>query len=236
MPSVNGLELCRTVRNDPRWSRLAVIFAAAHRGEDAVERMFDAGADDYLPKPIVGAELLARVANRLARVRLYRAQAERDGLTGLSNRLACEEGLKQLAALSDRFGEPLSVVMLDVDRFKSVNDTHGHAAGDSVLRRLGAHLRREFRGNDVVARWGGEEFVVGMYGIERADAVRRLTQVHERFREEQFDGTGGAFGVSFSAGVAEYPRDGSDTEAVCRAADAALYRAKTGGRARVLGA
>jgi diguanylate cyclase (GGDEF)-like protein len=236
MPSVNGLELCRTVRNDPRWSGIAVIFATSSIDADTIELVFSAGADDYIAKPIVGPELVARVSNRLERVRLYRAQAETDGLTGLSNRVTSEGGLEQLAALSDRFSEPLSVVMLDLDRFKHVNDSHGHAAGDRVLRRIGDYLRREFRGSDVVGRWGGEEFIVGMYGMSRANAVRRLADMQARFSREEFPDERDVFHVSFSAGVAEYPLDGSDTDAVCQAADEALYRAKAGGGAHVAAA
>jgi diguanylate cyclase (GGDEF)-like protein len=236
MPGVNGPELCRTVRNDPRWSGLAVIFATAHTDAATVEEVFDAGADDYVAKPIVGPELVSRVANRLERVRLYRVHAETDYLTGLDSRAKSDQGLAQLAALADRFSEPLSVAMLDVDGFKLVNDRHGHAVGDSVLRRLGEHLRRDFRGNDVVGRWGGEEFVVGMYGMTRQNGVRRLADTLERFGEEQFRGSRGTLRVSFSAGVAEYPLDGCDLGAVSRAADDALYRAKAAGRARVLAA
>jgi diguanylate cyclase (GGDEF)-like protein len=236
MPGVNGVELCRTVRNDPRWSGLAVIFVTAHTDAATVEEVFDAGADDYVAKPIVGPELVSRVANRLERIRLYRAQAETDYLTGLANRSKSDEGLAQLAALADRFSEPLSVAMLDVDGFKLVNDRHGHAVGDSVLRRLGEHLRRDFRGNDVVGRWGGEEFIVGMYGMTRGNGVKRLADTLERFRREEFAGSGGTLRVSFSAGVAEYPLDGCDLAAVSRAADEALYRAKAAGRARVLAA
>lgn len=236
MPAINGLELCRTVRNDPRWSGLAVIFASARVDADAVELMFDAGADDCIAKPRVGHELLARVSNRLQRVRLYRTRAETDGLTGLSNRVTCEEGLKRLVALSERFGEPVSVVMLDIDHFKLVNDTHSHAAGDRVLRRVGGHLQREFRGEDVVGRWGGEEFMVGLRGVTRAVVVARLTDMQARLSEEEFSCREGTFRVSFSAGVAEYPLDGSDIDAACHAADEALYRAKAAGRARVLAA
>ncbi len=234
MPDVNGPELCRTVRNDPRWSRLPVVFLAARSDADTVEEVFNAGADDYVAKATLGSEFVARISNRLERVRLFRALAENDGLTGLSNRATTEQGLKQLAELSDRFSEPLSVVMLDVDRFKLVNDTHGHAAGDSVQRRIAACLRREFRDNDVVGRWGGEEFVIGMYGMTRANAVRRLTEIEQRFRQEEFEGAGETiFQVGFSAGVAEYPIDGADTAELCRAADEALYRAKAAGRGRV---
>jgi diguanylate cyclase (GGDEF)-like protein len=236
MPGVNGPELCRTVRNDPRWSRLAVIFATARTDAATVEEVFKAGADDYIAKPLVGPELVSRVANRLERVRLYRAQAETDYLTGLANRSKSEESLAQLAALADRFSEPLSVAMLDLDSFKLVNDRHGHAVGDSVLRRLGEHLRRDFRGNDVVGRWGGEEFIVGMYGMTRENGVIRLADTLERFGHEQFTGSQGTLLVSFSAGVAEYPLDGPDLRAVSRAADQALYRAKAAGRAHVLAA
>jgi diguanylate cyclase (GGDEF)-like protein len=236
MPGVNGPELCRTVRNDPRWSRLAVIFATARTDAATVEEVFNAGADDYIAKPIIGPELVSRVANRLERVRLLRAQAETDYLTGLANRAKADEDLAQLAALADRFSEPLSVAMLDIDGFKLVNDRHGHAAGDSVLRRLGEHLRRDFRGTDIVGRWGGEEFIVGMYGMTRENGVQRLANTLERFGKEEFTGSLGTVQVSFSAGVAEYPLDGHSLTAVSRAADEALYRAKAAGRARVVAA
>jgi diguanylate cyclase (GGDEF)-like protein len=234
MPNVNGPELCRTVRNDPRWSGIAVIFATSHTDTATVAEVFGAGADDYVAKPIVGPELLGRVANRLERIRLYRAQAETDYLTGLANRAKAVRDLAQLAALAGRFSEPLSVAMLDLDRFKLVNDRHGHAAGDRVLRGLGEHLRRDFRGNDIVGRWGGEEFIVGMYGMTRKHGVRRLAETLERFGEEEFTGEHGTLRTSFSAGVAEYPLDGPDLKTVLRAADKALYRAKAGGRARVM--
>ncbi len=235
MPGVNGPELCRTVRNDPRWGGLAVIFATGRTDADTIGLAFDAGADDYVAKASVGPQLVARVSNRLQRVRLYRAKAETDGLTGLSNRVTCEEGLKRLVEVSERSSEPLAVVMLDIDHFKLVNDTHSHAAGDRVLRRVGAYLRREFRDDDVVVgRWGGEEFIVGLYGVTRASAVGRLTGMQARLSKEEFPCREGAFHISFSAGVAEYPLDGDDTVAVCQAADEALYRAKAAGRARVL--
>jgi diguanylate cyclase (GGDEF)-like protein len=234
MPGVNGPELCRTVRNDPRWSRLAVIFATARTDPATIEEVFSAGADDYIPKPILGPELLTRVANRLERIRLYRAEAETDSLTGLSNRTKADEGLAQLLTLAARFSEPLSVAMLDLDHFKLVNDQNGHATGDSVLRRMGEYLRRDFRGSDVVGRWGGEEFIVGMYGMTREDAAARLTDTLERFSQEEFTGRVGMFGVSFSAGVAEYPLDGHDLGSTFQAADEALYRAKAAGQARVL--
>jgi diguanylate cyclase (GGDEF)-like protein len=233
MPGVNGPELCRTVRNDPLWSRLAVIFATARTDAATIERVFQAGADDYVTKPLIGPELITRVSNRLERVRMYRAQAETDGLTGLANRARSIERLEQLVAFVDRFSEPMCLAMLDIDHFKRVNDQHGHATGDLVLRRLAEHLKRDFRGEDVVGRWGGEEFLLGMYGMRREDAVRRLGDTLARFRAEDFSSGAESFQVTFSAGVAQYPLDGADLAVLTLGADQALYRAKAAGRARI---
>lgn len=233
MTGVNGPELCRAVRNDPLWSRIAVIFATAHTDLLTIERVFQAGADDFIAKPILGPELVTRVTNRLNRVRMYRSQAETDSLTGLANRAKCSEGLKQLMAFVDRFSQPLSIAMLDIDHFKLINDRHGHASGDRVLRRLAEHLRRDLRGEDVIGRWGGEEFLLGMYGMTLKDTVRRLGGTLERFHAERFDEGPDCFQVSFSAGVAEYPSDGPDLSALTLSADQALYRAKAAGRARI---
>ncbi len=122
-----------------------------------------------------------------------------------------------------------------MDHFKRVNDHYGHAAGDEVLRRLGELLLRSFRGEDIVARWGGEEFIVGMYGMSRDDGVQRLAAVLKTWRQEEFSGPGDVqFRITFSAGVAEYPTDGADLQALYRAADQTLYQAKKAGRDRVL--
>jgi diguanylate cyclase (GGDEF)-like protein len=235
MPHLNGIELCRVVRNDPRWRELPVLFLTAFTDADTVRRVFAAGADDYVSKPIVGPELVARIMNRLERTQLHRSMAETDALTGVSNRRKSDQVLTQFLRLAERHGQPLSLAILDLDHFKQVNDRYGHAAGDAVLRRLGRLLLRSFRGEDVVARWGGEEFVVGMYGMQRAGAVPRLGAVLAALRAEEFaTPTGDRWQVSFSAGVAEYPADGADVQSLYRAADQALYRAKQAGRNQVL--
>jgi diguanylate cyclase (GGDEF)-like protein len=127
----------------------------------------------------------------------------------------------------------MAVAMLDIDHFKLINDRHGHANGDRVLRRLAEHLRRDLRGEDVIGRWGGEEFLIGMYGMTREDAVHRLGDTLKRFRNGRFEDGRESFQVSFSAGVAEYPVDGGDLDALTLSADEALYRAKAAGRARI---
>lgn len=181
MPGVNGRELCGVVRGDARWSHLAVIFVTAHSDPETVQSLFAAGADDYIAKPLKGSELLVRVSNRLERIRLHRQHAESDGLTGLATRAKASETLGRLLLLGERFSQPVAVAMLDLDRFKAINDTQGHAAGDSVLRGLGRHLAREFRGNDVVGRWGGEEFAAGMLCSIIADVIYGYGVLHDTY-------------------------------------------------------
>ena len=234
MPGVNGPELCRVLRNDVRWSQIGVVFVSGHHDPATIQSAFRAGADDFLTKPILGSELIARVSNRLERIRLQRVHADTDSLTGLASRAKAGERLAQLISLAERFVQPLSVALLDLDRFKQVNDNYGHAAGDTVLRALGERLQRDFRGEDIVGRWGGEEFLVGMYGISRADGVKRLNDTLLVFGKETFTAGSHTLTVSFSAGVAQYPLDGTDLQALLDASDAALYRAKGAGRGQVL--
>jgi diguanylate cyclase (GGDEF)-like protein len=235
MPLVSGIEMCRVMRNDPRWSATPVVFLTSSTGAETVQKVFAAGADDFVAKPIVGPELVTRIANRLERVQLHRALADTDPLTGVANRRRSEELMGQLLHLAGRQGQPLSLAVIDLDHFKQVNDRHGHGVGDDVLRRVARLLERSFRAEDVVARWGGEEFLVAMYGMDRDDGVQRIAEVLETLRAESFEAAGAEpFQVTFSGGVAQFPMDGAELATLYRAADAALYQAKEGGRDRVL--
>ena len=243
MPGIEGPELCRLVRAHPGPYTYFVLLTAFGDRSHAVEGM-QAGADDYLPKTLevgdlhlrlIAAQRVSDLHKRLAEqdARL-RSLAELDQLTQLANRHKSTEMLTHFLALARRQNMPLSLVVIDVEHFKHVNDQYGHATGDEVLRRLGMALRKSFRDEDVVARWGGEEFVVGMYAMGSGDGVTRMYRVLEAVRRELFNGPDGReFSISFSAGVAEFPRHGLDLQALYRAADEALYRAKDAGRARV---
>jgi diguanylate cyclase (GGDEF)-like protein len=222
MPGVSGLELCRLVRSDPRWSQLSVVFLSSSHDPDAVGRVYAAGADDFVSKPVAGPELQARIANRLERARLHRLLAETDPLTGLANRRRLERDLNRLQLLADRYHCDLSLAVMDVDHFKRVNDRYGHACGDEVLRRLAGHLQAAFRGEDAVARVGGEEFVVAMLGMRREDAVERLSSVLLSFRDTPQEIGGELVTVAASGGVAQHGRDGVGFAALYRAADGAL--------------
>jgi diguanylate cyclase (GGDEF)-like protein len=246
MPGIEGPELCRLVRANPGPYTYFVLLTAFGDRTHALEGM-QAGADDYLSKTLdvddlnlrlIAAERISGLHKRLAEqdARL-RALAEVDQLTQLANRHKSTELLTHLLALARRQHVPFSLVVVDVDHFKQVNDQFGHATGDEVLRRLGATLRRSFRDEDVVARWGGEEFIIGMYGMGTGDSVTRLYRVLDSVRLEVLTAPDGSeFGVTFSAGVAEFPRNGLDLQSLYRAADEALYGAKDAGRARVFAA
>jgi diguanylate cyclase (GGDEF)-like protein len=246
MPGMEGPELCRLVRANPGPYTYFVLLTAFGDRTHALEGM-QAGADDYLAKTLdvddlhlrlIAAERVSGLHKRLAEqdARL-RALAEVDQLTQLANRHRSTELLTHLLALARRQRMPLSLVVADVDHFKQVNDRYGHATGDEVLKRLASILRHSFRDEDVVARWGGEEFIIGMYAMTSGDGVTRLHRVLDDVRREVFVGPDGEqFEVTFSAGVAEFPTHGNDLLSLYRSADDALYVAKDAGRARVFAA
>lgn len=235
MPQFSGIDLCRVVRNDSQWSELPVLFLSAYTDAEIINQVFTVGADDYVSKPVVGPELLARILNRLERTHSLRRLAETDILTGIANRRKSISEMTRLLHLAKRQQQPLCFVILDLDQFKQVNDQHGHESGDQVLRRLGTLLRQNFRSADVVARWGGEEFVVFLYGATRQQAQVRMMQLQAAMYQQEITSVSGQkFRVTFSAGIAEYPAGGMDLQALYRNADAALHQAKARGRNRVV--
>lgn len=235
MPGVNGLSLCQLVRNDFQWSWLPIIFLTGHTSVQTLQKAFFAGADDFITKPILHEEFVVRVMNRLQRSRLYRNQMEIDVLTGIANRRGGTRNFDQLLHLAIQSQRPLCLAALDLDHFKQVNDRYGHEEGDRVLHEFGEFLKRKCRTTDVLARWGGEEFIVGMLGLTREKGVQRMTEILQEWRAYPLHTTQGKLlQVSFSAGIAQYPLDGVDFQVLYRTADAALYKAKAAGRNRVI--
>ena len=170
--------------------------------------------------------------------RQEREQALTDPLTGLGNRRYFDERGDGVLALARRRGRPFSVLMIDIDHFKRVNDQHGHAVGDEVLRALGNALKASLRGGDVCGRLGGEEFAVALPDEDREGAAataERLRHALERLGASSAAARG-PIEVTVSIGVAAYPEDGDALEALLRRADKRLFRAKQSGRNRVVAA
>lgn len=231
---LNGFDLCQVIRNDLRWNRLPILFLSAHTDQETIQHSFAVGANDFLTKPIVATELQTRVQRRLEQQHIWKL-TEIDTLTGVSIRRKALQDLTRLLQQAQRQQQSLSLALLDLDFFKSINDRYGHPVGDRVLNYLGQLLNQSFRLEDVVGRWGGEEFVVGMYGVTGQVTRERLIQVLQKLQQHSFTTVeGSVFQVTFSAGIAQFPHDGQDLQTLFQVADVTLYQAKQQGRNLVL--
>lgn len=237
MPHLNGLEVCKVVRGDPHWELLPIVFLSAHTDGGTIQRLFMAGADDFISKPILGPELITRVQNRLGRARLYRHRMERDSLTGVPNRKAVEHMLDRSLRLAKRYQDSFSLAVIDIDHLTEINDGSQTVVGDMVLRQLAQFLSKFFRAEDVIGRLGGDEFVIGLHRTSKASAQARIEELLRLVRRERFaTETDEATAVTLSAGIAEFPTDGSEREAIYQAAGQALSAAKAAGRDCVVAA
>jgi diguanylate cyclase (GGDEF)-like protein len=225
MPDIDGLDLCRAMRSDSRFAETPVVFITSSLSAEVRRAAYEAGGEDYIPKTIEGAELRIRIATRLRRARASR-RAETDPLTGLLTRAPAVKALNHLLKLGERRSIPVSLAVVDLDHFKSVNDRFGHPTGDLVLQRVAELFRNTLRSEDVISRWGGEEFVTGMFLMDKDQAAARLRAALEQLRQEVFHVSGHELTISFSAGVAQFPVDGRDLNELYRAADGALYLSK----------
>ena len=187
--------------------------------------------------------ILGLLANQVAATRHHiqlfereKSQAVRDGLTHLYNRRAFAERLAQARAGEERRGGAFSLLLFDLDHFKKLNDTYGHPAGDAALRNTARILERHSRAEDVPARYGGEEFALILQGADEAGALRLAERIRKTLEKDELVFEGARIKVTASIGVAQWPRDGREAEALIAAADRALYAAKQGGRNRVVSA
>jgi diguanylate cyclase (GGDEF)-like protein len=234
MPGMNGFEVCQMLRGMPRWRDLPIIFITAEIHIEARVKAFTSGGDDYLPKPVVTEELLARVRVRLEKSRLLKERSDKDTITGLLLRRAFVEQFNGMLADVERANSVMSVCLMDVDHFKKVNDTYGHIAGDHVLAGFGGLLLRRFRVDDLRGRWGGEEFIIAFRRENKETMRAAINRVQDEFCKMTFESDDGRkFNVSFSGGVASYPDDGKTLHELLTVADKRLYEAKHAGRRRV---
>jgi diguanylate cyclase (GGDEF)-like protein len=234
MPGMDGVQICRRVRSAGREPYTYIVLLTARtESEDLIEGM-EAGADDYLTKPFNAQELRVRIraGRRILDLQdALRRQATHDGLTGLLNRNSILARVEEEMVRGRRESRALSLLMIDLDRFKSVNDTYGHLAGDAVLREAAARLSAASRRYDGVGRYGGEEFLVILPGCDLAAATAQAERVREAIAGLPFPIPGRELAVTCSIGVAS--ADDLSPESLLRHADEALYQAKAQGRNRV---
>lgn len=235
MPEVDGIEIAKIIRQTRRFVSVPIVFVSAER--DTV-RQLEArrfGGDEFVSKPIDLEHLVSIVRLRAERAKLMRSIMERDGLTGLLNHGRFKERLVHELERCRRTGTEISLAMIDLDRFKQINDTHGHLTGDAVIRALSGSLGSGLRRIDIIGRYGGEEFGVIMLDTPPAAARAAIDRQRRRFGDIAFGDAGRRFYASFSAGVAG-SRTHPEIDALIAAADEALYAAKRGGRNRVVAA
>ncbi len=234
MPEVNGMEIAQILRQHESCGDIPLLFLSAETDPNIRAAALNIGVDDFLVKPIDHNYLVSAVANRAYRARALNAKIIRDSLTQL---LVHDEIRKQLEAqlsAASRHKAELSYVLIDMDNFKEINDTHGHLTGDQVIRSLVSLMRRSFRRDDVLGRYGGDEFVAIMQDTNVAEAAIVLERVRKEFSRIQHrsESNGELFFTTISVGISGYPKYAEPDE-LQSSADRAMYAAKNSGRNKI---
>ncbi|WP_254512091.1 diguanylate cyclase [Anatilimnocola floriformis] len=237
MPGMDGHELCRWVRSQSLPHYVYLMLLTVRSGLEDLVRGLESGADDFLKKPIDKDELLARLRSGSRVLELEQrlgVLARCDALTGLTSRRTFFEFLNREWSRSQRYHFPLSCVMVDIDFFKRINDLHGHAVGDEVIRRVGAALAEGCRNSDVVSRYGGEEFCLLLPETSEDNAAIWANRMRQRLADLKFQVGDKEVQITASLGVAQRMDDMASPEQLIDMADQALMVAKRSGRDRVV--
>ena len=248
LENFDGLRLCSQARSLERTRNVPILAIADADDNTRLLRGLEIGVNDYLLRPIDNNELLARVRTQVRRRRytdhlrdtmqLSVEMAITDALTGLHNRRYMETHLATLTEQAAAKRKPLTLMMLDIDYFKSINDTHGHDAGDDVLREFAVRIRKSIRGIDLACRLGGEEFVVVMPETDISIAAMVAERLRRSIANDPFaiEGGGKKVDVTISIGLAGLEGPNESARELLKRADQALYQAKRDGRNRVVSA
>lgn len=258
MPGMDGIELCRALRRISSGQRIYFLLLTGTEGEESIVKAFDSGVDDYVVKPFNPRILLARIhaGRRIISLQLelegerqkqekhmmdlqvltrkLRSAALTDPLTGLSNRRYAMKRLAQTWESATRTGKAVSVIMMDIDHFKKVNDVHGHDAGDAVLKAVAGVLQDSCREEEDVCRIGGEEFIVICANATAEEAAAAAERIRTAVEKDHVEWQGHDHHVTMSFGVACRTKTMADFEAMMKASDEAVYVAKESGRNRVV--
>jgi two-component system, cell cycle response regulator len=244
LPDLDGLDLCREIKSDDRFRNRYVIMLTGEADEQDKIEGLDLGADDYITKPFQYKELLARIraGKRIVDLQSELLESNRrlellsitDGLTRLYNHRHFQDEMVRAFDEALRYQRPLSLAIIDIDFFKKVNDTYGHAAGDDVLKTVARLFSDSVRSTDLAARYGGEEFAVMMPETDLGDATTFAEKIRTLIESTPIDTQAGTVKVTVSIGLSSVPTTILNTpKEMIVAADKALYRAKRGGRNQV---
>jgi len=233
MPDCNGIELASVIRQKEDFFRIPIVFLTSESTYGRRLLALQSGGDDFLAKPVRTDLLISSLISRAERARQFDSLISRDGMTGLVNHSKIKELLETEVYRGQRENQPLAFAMIDIDLFKSVNDSHGHWAGDTVIKVLARALGQRLRKTDIIGRYGGEEFAVILPNTEGADAGRLMNRIRAAFGQIRHIAKNDEFYVTFSCGVATFPAIATP-ELLTTTADDALYAAKNQGRDRVI--
>lgn len=237
MPGMDGYEVCRTVKADKSLRHIPIIFITSKNDDLSIEHAYEIGASDYITKPFRHRELMARIGNALRIQELQeelRLLASIDPMTRLYNRRYFTTMAEKILKLARREQTPLSLAILDIDRFKQINDTYGHLTGDRVITALSEKLMSRYRESDLLCRFGGEEFVILMPNTELDIATLLAERTRKEIEKLQVPYNGGVISMTVSIGVSQVDLENEETlDPVLKRADDALYAAKNQGRNHV---
>lgn len=233
MEGCHGDELAKIIRQMEAYVSIPIVYLSAETRKDRQLRALRIGADDFLTKPIKPEHLISSVTIRAERMRIIRSFMEQDSLTGLLNHTKTKEQLDLAVLRARRGGGRFCFAMIDIDGFKSINDTHGHLTGDRVIVILSRLLQQRLRKTDVIGRYGGEEFAVILMDTDEEQAYRVMDEIRKSFEQIRHESDSGRFPVTFSCGISSYPAF-RDALSLNKEADRLLYEAKRSGRNRVI--
>jgi len=246
MPLMNGYEVCKILKQNAKTKDIPIIFITAMSDEESIEKAYLVGGSDYITKPFKPRELLARVKKELQVQTLIqelemsqeklKLLASTDSLTNLYNRRYFSKVSEHILDLAKREDEPVSLIMMDIDNFKAINDTYGHQVGDEVLITLSNRLRESQRKSDIVCRYGGEEFVVLLPNtmLDGAKVVaEKIREDIETIKLHTLDNKSISFTVSLGVSMVKIKEE-RNLEVVLKKADDALYEAKRSGKNKVI--
>ncbi len=231
MPKMDGYDLRKKILTKEHLRLIPFIFLTAKGLNDDIIEGFKLFADDYISKPFNPEILKIKVDTLLQKYTEINKLVRFDGLTKLYNRRALESYFNQELNRVIRYQQNLSVLMLDIDHFKRINDLYGHNAGDEVLKKIAEHLQEQIRDVDIAARYGGEEFVILMPETDKDTAYMVATRLKESIAQINYSRP--EFKVTVSIGIASAPKDGTTAQELLKQADQAMYLAKRNGKNRV---